>query len=63
MRDYMRDGRIPLAWRADVPSRSVEIWTPANIEEPRDVLHGDDRFAFEGIAFGVDEVLRASQRS
>ena len=57
MRCYMRDGRIPLAWRADIPGRCVEIWTPADIRNPRDVLHGNDRFEFEGIAFVVNEVF------
>jgi Uma2 family endonuclease len=57
MRGYMRDGRIPRAWRADIPSRCVEIWTPADIENPRDVLRGDERFECESIAFVVNEVF------
>lgn len=57
MRDYMRDGRIPVAWRADIPSRSVEIWTPVDTQHPYNVLCGDDPFEFEGIAFVVDGVF------
>jgi Uma2 family endonuclease len=57
MRGYMRDGRIPLAWRADIPGRRLEIWTPADTEKPRELLRGDDRFAFEGVAFVVNEVF------
>ncbi len=57
MRSYMRDSRIPLAWRADIPNRCVEIWTPADTDNPREVLRGDDRFEFEGVAFVVNEVF------
>jgi hypothetical protein len=57
MRDYMRDGRIALAWRADIPNRTVEVWTPADTQGPRDVLRADDRFDFESIAFVVNEVF------
>jgi Uma2 family endonuclease len=57
MRDYMRDSRIPLAWRADIPSRSVEIWTRTDTENPGEVLRGADRFEFEGVAFVVNEVF------
>jgi Uma2 family endonuclease len=32
MRAHMRDGRIPRAWRADIPSRCVELWEPSNVE-------------------------------
>ncbi len=62
MREYMRDGRIPLAWRADIPGRFVEIWTPADSENQREVLRGDDRFAFEGVAFVVSEVFEGIPR-
>jgi hypothetical protein len=57
MNKYMRDGRIRLAWRADIPNRCVEIWTPADTINARDVLRGDDRFEFEGVAFVVNEVF------
>jgi Uma2 family endonuclease len=57
MRSYMRDGRIPVAWRADIPSRSVEIWTAADTENPREVLHDDARFEFAGVVFVVGEVF------
>jgi hypothetical protein len=57
MRGYLRDGRIPLGWRADIPSRSVEIWTSIDAEKPCDVLHDDARFEFEGVVFVVNEVF------
>jgi len=53
---YMRDGRIPLAWRIDIPNRCVEIWTPADPENPRDILRGDDEFEFDGISFTVSAI-------
>lgn len=56
MRDYMRDGRIPLAWRIDIPGRCVEIWDPADTENPHVVLRGDQRFQFQGIVFAVNEI-------
>ena len=56
MRRYMRDGRIPLAWRIDIPERCVEIWTPADETNPRDILRGDDRFDFEGVTFVVNDI-------
>jgi hypothetical protein len=48
IRDYMRDGRIPYAWRIDIPNRYVELWEPSNVEQPIEVLHGSDEFGFEG---------------
>jgi Uma2 family endonuclease len=54
MRAYMRDGRIPRAWRADIPSRCVELWEPSNVEGPIAILRGADEFGFEGVTFTVD---------
>lgn len=51
MRDYMRDGRIPVAWRIDIPARCVEIWNPTDTEGPRSILRGDERFEFNGVVF------------
>jgi hypothetical protein len=56
LRGYMKDGRIPLAWRIDIPQRCVEIWTPAEKTRPRDVLRGSERFEFEGVVFSVSEI-------
>jgi Uma2 family endonuclease len=56
MRRYMQDGRIPLAWRIDIPERCVEIWVPAYAENPVTILRGDQTFAFEGVVFTADEI-------
>jgi len=56
MRDYMRDGRIPVAWRIDIPGRCVELWTPTDTEGPRAILRGEDRFEFDGVVFTVNEI-------
>jgi Uma2 family endonuclease len=56
MRDYMRDGRIPVAWRIDIPGRSVEVWDPTDTEGPRATLRGDERFEFDGVVFTVNEI-------
>jgi Uma2 family endonuclease len=53
-RDYMRDGRIPHAWRIDIPDRNVELWEPSNVEQPIEILNGADEFGFEGVTFTVD---------
>jgi Uma2 family endonuclease len=53
MRAYMRDGRIPHAWRIDIPNRCVELWEPSNVEQPIAILHGADGFGFEGVTFTV----------
>lgn len=58
MRDYMRDGRIAVAWRVDIPNRCVELWTPSNVTEPVSILSGSDIFRFGEIRFTVDEVFR-----
>ncbi len=50
----MRDGRIPRAGRIDIPNRCVELWEPANVEQPTAILQGSDAFSFEGITFTVD---------
>jgi Uma2 family endonuclease len=54
MRAYMRDGRIPNAWRIDIPNRCVELWEPSNVEDPLAILRGADEFGFEGVTFSVD---------
>jgi Uma2 family endonuclease len=54
MRAYMRDGRIPNAWRIDIPNRCVELWEPSNTEDPVAILRGADEFGFEGVTFSVD---------
>jgi Uma2 family endonuclease len=54
MRKYMRDGRIPRAWRIDISNRCVELWEPSNVDLPIAVLRGSDAFSFEGITFTVD---------
>ncbi len=61
MRAYMRDCRIPLAWRIDIPGRSVECWMPADPDHPTAVLYCNERFSFEGVDFAVSEIpaLRA----
>jgi Uma2 family endonuclease len=56
MRLYMRDGRIPLAWRIDVPERCVEEWTPGNPHEPTRIWRGEQTFEFEGVIFAVSEI-------
>jgi len=57
MCDYVRDGRIPLAWRIDIPDRYVELWKPSNVEEPAGILRGLDDFAFESVSFTVDALF------
>jgi Uma2 family endonuclease len=54
MRAYMRDGRIPHAWRIDIPNRCVELWEPSNVEQPIAILRTVDAFGFEGVTFTVD---------
>jgi Uma2 family endonuclease len=56
MRLYMRDGRIPLSWRIDIPGRCVEIWQPSDVENPLVILRGEQTFAFEGVVFAVSEI-------
>ncbi len=58
MRDYMIDGRIPTGWRIDIPGRCVELWEPADPQEPVALLYGADTFTFAGINFTVDEVFQ-----
>jgi Uma2 family endonuclease len=62
MRAYMNDGRIPIAWRVDLPNRSVEIWKPLNTNEPDTILFREDRFEFAGVTFTVDEVFQTVLR-
>jgi Uma2 family endonuclease len=57
MRGYMRDGRIPQGWRADIPSRTIELWEPSNTEEPIAILRAADEFGFEGVTFTVDSTF------
>jgi Uma2 family endonuclease len=57
MREYMRDGRIALAWRIGIPDRYVELWEPSNGEEPVAIFRGSDKFGFDGVAFNVDSVF------
>ncbi len=57
MRAYMLDGRIPLGWRIDLPSRCVEIWRPTNVGEPVAIRTGAASFAFAGITYTVDELF------
>jgi Uma2 family endonuclease len=59
MTDYMRDGRIPVAWRIDIPNRCVELWDRANTTEPVTILHGAEGFEFANLTFTVDEIFRA----
>jgi len=54
---YMLDGRIPNAWRIDIPNRCVELWEPSNVHDPIATLHGADEFGFEGVTFTVDETF------
>ena len=54
MRAYMRDGRIPNAWRIDIPNRCVELWEPSNVEQPIASLRESEVFGFEGVTFTVD---------
>lgn len=62
MRAYMRDGRITIAWRIDLPNRCIEIWQPADTEDPVTILIGEDAFAFGGVRFTVDEVFQTVLR-
>ena len=62
MRAYMRDGRIPNAWRIDVPNRCVELWQPSDVEQPIAILHGADEFGLEGIVFSVEGTFAIFQR-
>lgn len=62
MRAYMHDGRVPTAWRIDLPGRSVEIWRPANTEDPASILVGPDTFRFGEVTFTVDEVFQTVLR-
>jgi Uma2 family endonuclease len=57
MRAYMRDGRIPQAWRIDIARRCVEIWKPSSIDEPVTRLRGRDIFGFESASFIVDDMF------
>jgi Uma2 family endonuclease len=57
MRAYMRDGRIPNAWRIDIPNRCVELWEPSNTEDPIAILRGADELGFEGVTFSVDDTF------
>jgi hypothetical protein len=54
MRAHMSDGRIPHAWRIDIPNRRVELWKASNVEDPIAILRGADEFGFEGVTFSVD---------
>jgi hypothetical protein len=51
MRAYMRDGRIPNAWRVDIPNRCVELWEPSNVEQPIAIRRGAEVFGFEVVTF------------
>ena len=57
MRAYMEDGRIPIAWRVDLPNRCVEIWKPTNTNAPTRILVRENKFGFADVTFSVDEVL------
>ncbi len=57
MSDYMRDGRIPVAWRIDVQSRFVEVWDRRNLGLPIAVRRGSQKFSFNNVTFSVDEVF------
>jgi Uma2 family endonuclease len=58
MGEYMRDGRIPIAWRIDIPNRCVELWDRSNTTEPVAILRGPDVFAFGNLTFTVEEIFR-----
>jgi len=57
MRAYMRDGRIPRAWRIDIPSRTIEVWEPKSPSEPTAVIRNTDRLAFENVEFAAAELF------
>jgi hypothetical protein len=57
MRAYMRDGRIPHAWRIDIPNRCVELWEPSDVGQPIALLRTADAFGFQGVTFTVDARL------
>jgi Uma2 family endonuclease len=57
MGDYMRDGRIPVAWRIDLPNRCVELWEPRSVGEPVAIRTGAESFGFAGVTCSVDEVF------
>jgi len=54
----MRDGRIPTAWRVDLPNRCVELWKPVDPSEPIAILVGGEQFSFAAVTFTVDEVFQ-----
>jgi Uma2 family endonuclease len=57
MRDYMRDGRIPHAWRIDIPGRYIELWQPSKVEQPIAILRGTQEFGFGGVTFTPDSTF------
>ncbi len=57
MGDYMRDGRIPVAWRIDTPRRYVDVWSPRSAGEPVAVVRGSETVAFENVVFVVGEIF------
>jgi Uma2 family endonuclease len=57
MRAYMHDGRIPRAWRIDIPSRTVEVWEPAMPDEPAAILGNDAALRFENVVFTATELF------
>jgi len=57
MRAYMRDGRIPRAWRVDIPSRSVEVWEPTTPDEPVAVLRNTDTLRFANVAITAADLF------
>jgi Uma2 family endonuclease len=56
MRAYMRDGRIPEAWRIDIPGRCVEIWMPESPDCPTSIYRGADVLGFAGVHFTVEDI-------
>ena len=62
MRAYMQDGRIPLAWRVDLPNRCIEIWQPIDRESPVAILVGQESVECGGVRFTVDEIFQTVLR-
>jgi Uma2 family endonuclease len=56
MSAYMLDGRIPAAWRIDIPSRTVEVWDRSNPYESL-ILGSDDFLQFGNITFSVADIF------
>jgi len=57
MRAYMRDGRIPRAWRVDIPSRTIEVWEPGSPDEPVKLLRDADALQFQNVTFTAAELF------